>query len=111
MTENSYLDKRIVRLERMLRWHQIALALVFVIPVLALVSTGVNAQGGRDEIRTKNLIIEDGEGRERIIFGAPIREAPGRISASTGFKILDPNGAERFGVGLLANDQMVMGFD
>jgi hypothetical protein len=65
-------------------------------------------------VKTRGLIIVDEKGRERIILGAPMPDPPGegkRINPATGMMILDPEGWERFGVGLMDNGQMAMGFD
>jgi hypothetical protein len=65
-------------------------------------------------IRTRGLIIVDDKGRERILLGAPVPDPPGdgkRINPATGMIILDPEGYERFGLGLMDNGTMGMGFD
>jgi hypothetical protein len=112
MTSSNLLEDRIAEIERRIRRYQFALVSIAIIaPTMSLWMPRVDAQGAQDQIRARTLIIEDANGRDRIVFGAPIREAAGRISASTGLKILDPSGAERFGMGLLENGQMVMGFD
>lgn len=65
-------------------------------------------------IRTRGVIIVDEKGRERVILGSPVPDPPKegkRINAAHGMIILDPEGYERFGVGLMDNGQMGMGFD
>jgi hypothetical protein len=65
-------------------------------------------------IKTRGLIIVDDKGRERVVLGAPVPDPPGdgrRINPAHGMIILDPEGYERFGVGLMDNGQMGMGFD
>ncbi len=66
-------------------------------------------------IKTRSLIIVDDKGRERVILGAPMPDPPlegrPRINPAHGMMILDPQGYERFGVGLLDNRQMSMRFD
>ena len=66
-------------------------------------------------IKTRGLIIVDEQGRERVILGAPMPDPPvegkPRINPAHGMMILDPQGYERFGVGLLDNGQLSMGFD
>ncbi len=70
-------------------------------------------RGSQTEVlRTRALIVVDENGIERVVIGAPIPEPPGRrIASSTGLVINDSAGAERFGVGLLGNGNLVMGFD
>lgn len=88
MTSSNVLEHRIAEVERRIRRCQLILfSVVVVVPVLSLWVPKIGAQGSQGEIRARTLVIEDANGRERIVFGAPIREAPGRISASTGFKI------------------------
>jgi hypothetical protein len=66
-------------------------------------------------IKTRGVIIVDDKGRERVILGAPVPDSPAegkpRINPAHGMIILDPQGFERFGVGLMDNGQMGMGFD
>jgi hypothetical protein len=67
-------------------------------------------------IKTRGVIIVDDKGRERVILGAPVPDPvpagyPKRVNPAHGMIILDPEGFERFGVGLMDNGQMGMGFD
>ena len=66
-----------------------------------------------DRLERQSLIIEDTQGRDRIVLGAPIpnpKEGK-RISPSVGMVINDENGYERFGLSLQAGGSMGMGFD
>ena len=80
-------------------------------------SKSANNQSGdiSQVIKTRGLIIVDEKGRERVIMGAPVPDPPKegrkRVNAAHGMIILDPEGYERFGVGLMDNGQMGMGFD
>jgi len=64
-------------------------------------------------LRVRTLIVEDESGRDRVILGAPVPDIKGggRASPSVGLVINDPDGLERFAVGLQGNGRMVMGFD
>jgi len=65
-------------------------------------------------LRTRGVVIVDEQNRERVILGSPVPDPPGagkRISPGHGMIILDPEGYERFGVGLMDNGNMGMGFD
>src|SRR5206468_10179838 len=53
------------------------------------------------------LIIEDGSGHERIVLGAPMPDGRQYV----GMKILNPDGAEQFGLGLKMDGAVSMGFD
>jgi hypothetical protein len=108
---NSGLTLRLASLERRLRQFQIALLMAIVASVVGVFwSAVVQAQDGKT-IRVRTLIVEDGSGRDRIVVGAPIPEPQGRASPSTGIRINDQQGVERFAVGLLDNGRVVMGFD
>lgn len=65
-------------------------------------------------LKTRGVIIVDEQNRQRVILGAPVPDPPKegkRINPAHGMIILDPEGYERFGVGLMDNGQMGMGFD
>jgi hypothetical protein len=65
-------------------------------------------------LKTRGVIIVDEQNRQRVIVGAPVPDPPKegkRINPAHGMIILDPEGYERFGVGLMDNGQMGMGFD
>jgi hypothetical protein len=66
-------------------------------------------------LKTRGVIIVDEQNRQRVILGAPVPDPPAegrkRVNPASGMIILDPQGYERFGVGLMDNGQMGMGFD
>lgn len=105
------LELQVATLTRQVRRLQVTVAVVLAAGVGALISIDTSAQDSKT-LRARALILEDEAGRERILIGAPIPEPEGRrASPSVGLAINDENGAERFGVGLLANGRMVMGLD
>lgn len=108
--ENS-LEQRLASLERRIGLLQGMLSA----SILALALVGMVAwrtQEVPDELRARSLVLVDANGAERIVMGAPIPEPDGRrISRAHGLIINDADGAERFGVGLLDNGSVVMGFD
>jgi hypothetical protein len=61
----------------------------------------------QDTIRTTLLVIEDAQGRDRIVLGAPMPDGRRYI----GMKILSPEGAEQFGLGINPDGSVSMGFD
>lgn len=105
--------QRVETLERQARRSR-ALTLVLG-GLLAAVSLGawITPPGTAEVLRARALIIEDEQGRDRIILGAPMPSAMGteRISPTTGMMINDTAGHERFGLGLQETGQMAMGFD
>jgi len=79
---------------------------------IALLSTWLlgarwKSQSSPDVIRAKVFIVEDAQGRERIVLGAPMPD-PRRY---VGMKILNAEGAEQFGLSLKADGGVSMGFD
>jgi hypothetical protein len=56
----------------------------------------------------KQLIIEDAQGRPRVVLG-PL-DAQGN-NRRVGIRINDPNGAERYGVAFVEGGRMVVGLD
>jgi hypothetical protein len=105
--------QRVEALERQARRSR-ALSLVLG-TLLAAVSLGawITPPGTADVLRARTLIIEDEQGRDRVVLGAPVPSALGttRVSPSTGMVINDTAGHERFGLGLMENGRMGMGFD
>ena len=104
--------QRLAYVERSLRRTQLAFAAVLGVALLAASAAWRWRPPQADTVRARTLVIEDAQGRRRIVVGAPIPEPPGaRIQPSTGMIILDTNGVERFGVGLFPSGDMNMGFD
>lgn len=102
---------RIKQLERQLRFTWSAgLAL------LALLAVGMQVDSSQPDsesetLRTQQLIVEDEEGRPRIILGAPIVKVDGRVrqDSMTGLLVLDENGIDRVAVGSPVTDPQVEG--
>lgn len=61
-------------------------------------------------IRAEQIIIEDDQGRERMLIGRRSTFG-GQRSPSIGMSVNDTLGYERFGMGLRPNGRMSMGFD
>lgn len=117
---------RIQKLERDVKWLKAyAAILTCVLVFTALTPLGQSTSGDR-VIRARGLIIEDEEGRERILLGAPIPDAANRVRTDlervreiwgsrfggrymefykeyrndmNGLLILDANGFDRIAVG------------
>ncbi len=93
------------RLERQLRLFQVisflalgAVALVTycaIRPLLKERATGV--------LRVRGLVVEDDQGRERVLLGAPVPSVGGRKrkDAMTGLLVVGENGADRVALGAL----------
>ena len=90
------------------------LVLQSIFPVTPIKANAETSQQISQVIKTRGLIIVDDQGRERIIMGSPVPDPPKagkRISTAHGMIILDERGYERFGLGLMDNGTMGMGFD
>jgi len=112
-TDLILLRNRLETLERRLRrGRQFAAMLLLGIAVVWLSTSMGQAQDNR-LLRVRTLIVEDENGRDRVVLGAPVPDIKGggRSSPSTGLVINDADGLERFAVGLQQNGRMVMGFD
>lgn len=108
---NTQLHDRVSHLEHQLHGAY-RLAGVVCIACVSLVMTAfLRVPGTPDVIRARQLIIEDGAGRDRIVLGAPIRDNFNRISPASGMAIRDSLGNERFGVALDARGNMGLGLD
>jgi hypothetical protein len=105
------LSERVVLLETRVR-HLIRFVVVLGFFAATVATAAWYRPVQSDMVRTRGLIVVDEHGVERVVIGAPIPEPAGRrIAPSTGLVINDSAGAERFGVGLLGNGSVVMGFD
>jgi hypothetical protein len=105
-SESNLLTARVEKLERRVRGLRL-LASAAGIALLATWLLGATPTPQSDVIRAKVLIIEDAEGRERIVLGAPM---PDRRQV-VGMKILNADGAEQFGLNIKPDGSVGMGFD
>jgi hypothetical protein len=95
------------RLEQQLRWFKIAAVVLAVLAVMFALAPRPSAQQP-EALRVRQLIVEDGNGRPRIVLGG--LDAPGNYRR-IGMRINDPNGAERFGVSYMDNGTIGLGLD
>jgi hypothetical protein len=103
--ESNRLEVRVQCLERRLQ-VMTALCIAFLSALLVVTAgsfgTRVNASEDAKVLRLKGLIIEDSEGRARILLGAPLPEVPERLrkdAVGTDLVFLDEQGYDRFRVG------------
>jgi hypothetical protein len=106
--DGPILSARIERLERSLRRTQLLAAAAGAGLLLTWLAAARSARSvSEDTVRTKLLIVQDSQGRDRIVFGAPMPDGRQYV----GMKILDPAGAEQFGLSLNSDASVSMGFD
>jgi hypothetical protein len=104
MTE-SELELRVVKLEKRLRFVQGVLAAVTAAIVIGVMFFSVHSHSSRAEsngiLRSKGLIVEDANGRERILIGAPVPVVSGRKrqDSTVGLLVLGESGADRIAIG------------
>jgi hypothetical protein len=108
------LSERVDRLQRQLnRSRGVSVVLIGVFVVTAV--TAWQQPVRRSEtIRTRLIVVEDAQGRDRIIIGAPRPDPIARAlhaRGMVGMQINDTLGHERFGLGLTPSGRMSMGFD
>ena len=94
------------RLEHQLRWFKIA-AVVLAVLAMAFALAPRSAAQQTDATRVRQLIVEDAEGRPRVVLG-PLDSGKNR---RIGMRINDANGVERFGVALMDDGSTVVGLD
>ena len=90
------------RLEHQLRWFKIA-AVVLAILALAFALAPRSSAQQPDALRVRQLIVEDANGRPRVVLG-PLDAGNNR---RTGLRINDTNGVERFGVAFMDDGNIV----
>lgn len=104
--ELELLRDQMDRLEHQLRWFKIA-AVVLAILALAFALAPRSSAQQPDSLRVRQLIIEDAQGRSRVVLG-PLDSGSNR---RIGMRINDTNGVERFGVAFMDDGNMVVGLD
>jgi hypothetical protein len=102
MSDRESLLQRIDLLERRVR------RLAILAGVLSAVALIAAARPHSEVLRARGLIITDASGRERIILGAPMREASadGKLAQTVGLAVLDSLGRMQVSVG--SNNPLVL---
>ena len=104
--ELELLQEQMNRLEHQLRWFKIAAVVLAVLAIAFALAPRSSAQQP-DALRVRQLIVEDAEGRARVVLG-PLDSGKNR---RIGMRINDTNGVERFGVAFMDDGKMVVGLD
>jgi hypothetical protein len=101
---NKWFGNRVRLLERGL-WIATGLCIVLFLSLLGVIvcssTSRVEAAEEAKVLRLRGLIIEDSEGRARIMLGSPMPEVPERLRKDCGTDLvfLDEQGHDRFRVG------------
>ena len=101
---------RVEAVERRIRWAICLGIAIAVFAGLATTTVGLVAQDSPN-VRVRSLVVEDEQGRARIVLGAPLPADGRNTNLRSGIRINDPNGVERFGLTLFEDGRMVMGLD
>ncbi len=108
------LQTRLDQLERRVKVLRVALGATGLLLIggfaLAMAPAHKQQQQRADELTVSRLVVVDQNGMPRIEIG-PDPAGIQRMSPSTGIIIRDAKGAERFGVGVMENNRVNMGFD
>jgi hypothetical protein len=109
------LQSRVRSLERKLRRTH-ALGALLVAGALAVgftrqsgaAASAAKGASGDGVLRARALVIEDEQGRPRVLLGAPVADVKGRrrTDAATGLVLLDESGRDRLQVGNCGGPQM-----
>jgi len=111
----SELELRLVQLERRLGFLRTALARVVMAVVVGVIFFSLHSHFSSTQsngiLRVKGLIVEDAEGRERILIGAPVPVVSGRKrrDGAVGLLVLGENGADRIAIGAPYPDRRARG--
>ena len=98
--------ERVESLERRLTlWRLIAgLGLLFIILAVFVTASVRSSRANEDErvLRVRGLVIEDSQGRPRILLGAPVPKVAGRKrqDETLGIILVGENGADRITIGV-----------
>jgi hypothetical protein len=111
MTDPS-IEQRIIKLEKAtqrLRWVCASqVSVILAIWISATLTYRVNAQNSPQILRVRGLVIEDNQGRARVILGAPlpaVRERKRQGSLTDSMVFLDEEGHDRLTLGEGPNPQ------
>lgn len=102
------LSGRLRVLEQQVRVFKIIAVGAVVLAVVLATVPRPTAQQAVEQLRVRQLIVEDGDGRSRMVIG--YLDAAGN-TRRLGLRVNDPRGAERFGLFYMENGAMGMGFD
>jgi hypothetical protein len=93
------MQERIEKLERQVRWLG-SCALILTTIVTALLGLAAKLEPDSAKVlRARGVIIEDEQGRERILIGASAPGATKNAATMSGLLVLDPNGTARIALG------------
>ena len=108
---NNLIEDRLARIEQTNRVLMGAVSTIVLLMSCALLAGFSQSRPSEEPLRARSLIIEDANGKPRILLGAPIPDRNAAGNPRTGMIINDALGVERFGLGLQGSGRLVMGLD
>jgi hypothetical protein len=103
-------SNRLLRLEREIKLLRIALlAGVFAVIALSAIENTSAQTAPPSVLRVRGLIVEDAQGRPRIMIGAPVPTAAGRVRNDSAFGLLylNENGLDQVALGDVPDPQVL----
>jgi hypothetical protein len=94
-------EQRIDRLERRVRLFERGFSIALAVLLVAVLAGMRNSQQRRDVLRVRGLIVEDAQGKARILLGAPVPKVADRKRQddATGMIVLGDTGSDRVTIG------------
>jgi hypothetical protein len=108
MDSSAGLSERVAQLERRLRGAQFGAA-VAVVVLVSYACLRAQAQTTQNEVlRVRGVVVEDAQGRARILIGAPVPEVAERKrkDPASGLVVLGEDGVDRLQIGHVGGPQM-----
>ncbi len=98
---DTSITSRLDSIERRLRIYRIAFFSSLLLVAFTISNSVISSPSTGDILRVKGLVIEDSQGRPRIIMGAPAPKVAGRkrVDELVGIAYLDESGADRLTFG------------
>jgi hypothetical protein len=118
LTRLDLLERRLKRFERGVLFGLIAGIATTCLLMVLLLKKPRDLQSVSDTLRVRQLIVLDGEGKERIVIASPLPDpivngkiAKRRTRVSAGVQFKDPDGTERGGIASEEDGSFMFGID
>ena len=105
--DSEALNRRMLAIESRERSLRAGFVILLILLAVSIWMPRSQAQRAPEPLRVRSLIVEDANGKDRIVLGAPMAGSSGR----SGLRINDENGVERVGLSLLTSGSVVFGLD
>jgi hypothetical protein len=108
MNTTPELDQVLARLETRVRRMQLLWCATMLASLSALGWACLGSRSSPEVIRVRGIVVEDVQGKPRLLLGAPIPEVAERVrkDAASGLVVLDAAGVERLQIGNVGGPMM-----